>query len=78
MFRFRRQWQFPSFSFTNPLPDDVANFEVQTLYTSSDYIINANYGWLLGDVVPLNSCAYVVSQSTVADGSSLTINYNFE
>jgi hypothetical protein len=36
MFRFRRQWQFPGFSFTNPLPDDVANYELQTIYESSD------------------------------------------
>ena len=78
MFRFRRQWQFPGFSFTNPLPSDVANFEVQTIYASSDSIIVANYGWMMGDVGPLNSCAYVVSQSTVGDGSTLAIKYNFE
>lgn len=48
------------------------------IYESSDDVINTNYGWMLGDVVPLNSCAYVVSQSTEYDGSTLTIKNNFE
>jgi hypothetical protein len=54
-------WQFPSYSPTSPLPSDVYNHEAQVIYTSSDSVINANYGWMLGDVVPLNTCAYVVS-----------------
>jgi hypothetical protein len=37
---------------------------------------------MLGDVVPLNSCAYVVSQSTTfnstATPKTVTIRYNFE
>jgi len=32
---------------------------------------------MLGDVVPLNTCAYVVSQSTQWSGSG-TVKYNFE
>jgi hypothetical protein len=34
---------------------------------------------MLGDMVPMKSCAYVVSQSTSGGGSgTLTIKYNFE
>jgi len=78
MMRIRRLWQFPSYSPVNPLPDDVYNHEAQVIYTSSDATINTNYGWMMADVVPLNSCAYVVSQSIVDGGSSLTLNFNFE
>lgn len=78
MIRMRRLWQFPSYSPVNPLPSDVWNHETQVLYTSSDSRIEANYGWMMGDVVPMNSCAYVVSQSTAVNGGSIDINYNFE
>lgn len=78
MIRVRRIWQFPSYSPTSPLPGDVYNREAQVLYTSSDPLIVTNYGWMLGDVVPLNSCAYVVSQSTVVSGANLLVYYNFE
>jgi hypothetical protein len=62
MIRIRRLWQFPSYSPTSPLPSDVYNREVQVIYESSDdNIKTTNYGWMMGDMVPLNSCAYVVS-----------------
>lgn len=78
MIRIRRVWQFPSFSFTSPLPSDVYNRETQVIYTSSDSVIVSNYGWMMADVVPLNTCSYVVSQSTSPSGSSLLVKYNFE
>ena len=79
MIRIRRIWQFPSYSATSPLPSDVYNHEAQVIYTSSDSnIATTNYGWMMGDVVPLNSCAYVVSQSTLISGSTLYVYYNFE
>ena len=79
MIRVRRIWQFPSYSATSPLPSDVYNHEAQVLYTSSDdNIATTNYGWMMGDVVPLNSCAYVVSQSTLIESGALTVFYNFE
>ena len=59
--RIRRLWQFPSISDANPLPSDVYNRELQAIYESPDSYITDNHGWMLGDVVPLNSCAYVVS-----------------
>ena len=61
MIRIRRLWQFPTFSELNPLPSGVYNREAQVIYTSSDADINTNYGWMLGDMVPMKSCAYVVS-----------------
>lgn len=63
----------------SPLPSDVYNHEQQVIYTSSDSLINTNSGWMMGDLVPLNQCAYMVSQSTkLTSGSTLTVYYNFE
>jgi hypothetical protein len=36
MIRLRRIWQFPNYSATSPLPDDVYNHEAQVIYESSD------------------------------------------
>ena len=34
---------------------------------------------MMGDLVPLNECAYMVSQSTkLTSGNTLTVYYNFE
>lgn len=54
------------------------NRETQVIYTSSDSVIVANYGWMMADVVPLNTCSYIVSQSTSVSGASLLVKYNFE
>ena len=78
MSRIRRIWQFPNYSPVSPLASDVSGKEAQVFYTSSDPVVVANFGWMLADVVPLNNCAYVVSQSTKLVGTSLQINYNFE
>jgi hypothetical protein len=78
MTRLRRIWQFPNYSPTSPLPSDVYNREAQVIYESSDSNIIDNYGWMMGDVVPLNTCAYVVSQSTDWTSSPGVIYYNFE
>lgn len=78
MVKIRRLWQFPSYSPVNPLPSDVYNREQQVIYTSSDSVANTNHGWMLADVVPMNSCAYVVSQTTTVSGSNVIVNYNFE
>lgn len=79
MIKIRRLWQFPYYSVTTTLPSDVYNREAQVIYTSSDPLIEANYGWMLGDVVPMNTCAYVVSYSTEIDyNGDLVIYHNYE
>lgn len=78
MIKIRRLWQFPYYSVSTTLPSDVYNHEAQVIYESSDPLIVANYGWMMADVVPLNTCAYVVSQSTELSGSDLIVYYNFE